>query len=967
MGPRPRDAQRDNYSLNLSEKLVKRELQLGLLRQVRENSVLLNTKILPSIRPKIGKLFHHRDLHQARVQILEQCAIPEAQRDTNRLQLSLNKALDRYEDRERIEKLIDDQNHRLTTTSLKRLDKKVKFHLDKAEQERQKSRPQQNIKRNNKRKRNAERRRAERKKYRTSKAAKKVEWMKNHVEDNIKGKLVINLSSQEVPDIAYLYLAKGLNFVESRPVAKEDLLFDVKEFLRKMEWKAYFHQIQADTTTDRDTEDIHKDLRLRSRKHPQDYNHPLFDEIKTRLMGFATNLNPDKPQSNLTDAEQRGKGWVLKSINEQRIFITSADKGGATLILDYRTVMDTVKCELEKETKFTKLDTSVGVKMEQTQLKVKEAVLKHYHLKTISEEVKKRITGVNEKGNMVHAPEIRPEIPYAYPLYKVHKLSQEQIEAKTIPPVRLVHATKGGPLYRLEKFVSPYITQISRKYCEEEFILDTPDIITQINNYNKETLKGAPKNLQLFTLDVAALYPSIRPELALTALEDALNSDTSFSQELKAALYEFTDLIFQESFVTYQGEGYINKEGIPTGNCISRQAADITMHWLLFKQIRGKMKSWGLIDLWRRFIDDVFGVWLGTVRQFNLFVEVLNKLAQPYGIRFADQQIGKTVNFLDITLTLDNSNQIQYRLYRKETDARNYLRTDSFHPEHVFGSVAFSQMIRVIERNSQDSTCVDDLAELKEDLSRSGHNMVKLEETEPRAVLRALENTLRTGRSKESDNTDTLVFSVQHSSDNNQLKKLIHELGPDIKRICGDIRVIFATRKHPSIGNRVVRNRQLRDKAECLQKTSQKCFAPGCKTCPVLFDLGSKIIVNGLELKLDSTLTCKDKHIIYVAQCQLCNGIEGSEDTYFGQTITPFHNRLNGHRSKFNIDHRALYEHSALSMHCYNAHRDTFSFDCFKFGIVKKTKPNLLDREEARFCAKFKTNVWGLNRMEIRR
>ena len=47
--------------------------------------------------------------------------------------------------------------------------------------------------------------------------------------------------------------------------------------------------------------------------------------------------------------------------------------------------------------------------------------------------------------------------------------------------------------------------------------------------------------------------------------------------------------------------------------------------------------------------------------------------------------------------------------------------------------------------------------------------------------------------------------------------------------------------------------------------------------------------------------------------------------------------------------------------------RDTFSFDCFKFGIVKKTKPSLLDREEARFCTKFRTNVWGLNRMEIKR
>ena len=421
--------------------------------------------------------------------------------------------------------------------------------------------------------------------------------------------------------------------------------------------------------------------------------------------------------------------------------------------------------------------------------------------------------------------------------------------------------------------------------------------------------------------------------------------------------------------VTYKGEGYINKEGIPTSNCISRQVADVTMHWVLFKQINRKMKNWSLIDLWKRFIDDVFGVWMGSVRQFNLFVDLLNKLAEPFGIKFADQQIGKSVNFLDLTLTLDPENQIQYRLFRKETDARNYLRTDSFHPHHVFNSVAFSQMIRIIERNSQDHTCVEDLGELKEDLTKCGHSASKLEEIEPKAVCRVLENSGGARRTTESKKQDSLVFSVQHSQDNNELKKLIHDLEPDIKRLCGDIRIIFATRKHPSVGNRIVKNRQLGKQHPPVtpQKTSQKCYGPGCKTCPVLFDFNTRISVNGLELQLDRSLTCKDKHVIYVAQCQLCSQEDGREDTYFGQTLTPFHTRLNGHRNKFVIDDRALYEHSALSMHCYTEHRHNFSFETFKFGIVKKTKPILLDREESRFCTKFKTNVWGLNRMEIKR
>ena len=118
-------------------------------------------------------------------------------------------------------------------------------------------------------------------------------------------------------------------------------------------------------------------------------------------------------------------------------------------------------------------------------------------------------------------------------------------------------------------------------------------------------------------------------------------------------------------------------------------------------------------------------------------------------------------------------------------------------------------MIRIIERNSQDHTCAEDLNELKEDLTRCGHNSDKLEEIEPKAVLRALENTEGANRATESKKQDSLVFSIQHSRDNIELKKLIRDLESDIKKICRDIRIIFAIRKHPSIGNRIVKNRQL--------------------------------------------------------------------------------------------------------------------------------------------------------------
>ena len=136
--------------------------------------------------------------------------------------------------------------------------------------------------------------------------------------------------------------------------------------------------------------------------------------------------------------------------------------------------------------------------------------------KLITANDKTLITGLNANNRPKLSPEYQPESPYAYPLFKIHKLSNLEIQQKKIPPNRLVHASKFGPLYRMEKWCSPYLTTISREFCKKEFILDTGDLIKQLESINEsKTLEN--ENVNLFTLDVEKLYPSIQPELALLA------------------------------------------------------------------------------------------------------------------------------------------------------------------------------------------------------------------------------------------------------------------------------------------------------------------------------------------------------------------------------------------------------------------------------------------------------------------
>ena len=160
---------------------------------------------------------------------------------------------------------------------------------------------------------------------------------------------VRNFSSFDIPDEAYLYLAKGLNFVENKTANKEDLKFDTKEFLRKLEWKAFFAQNPKD---DSFGSDIHSDLRIPSKKHPEGFNSPLFDEIKTKLLAFTSSFVPKETTSNLTGREKRGKAWLLQMVKQEKVFVTKADKGGATLILNHSTVIECVKKDLNNKKNF---------------------------------------------------------------------------------------------------------------------------------------------------------------------------------------------------------------------------------------------------------------------------------------------------------------------------------------------------------------------------------------------------------------------------------------------------------------------------------------------------------------------------------------------------------------------------------------------------------------------------------------
>ena len=129
-------------------------------------------------------------------------------------------------------------------------------------------------------------------------------------------------------------------------------------------------------------------------------------------------------------------------------------------------------------------------------------------------------------------------------------------------------------------------------------------------------------------------------------------------------------------------------------------------------------------------------------------------------------------------------------------------------------------------------------------------------------------------------------------------------------------------------------------------------------------NLNNKLMINGINIKLDFRRYCATKCLIYIAICKLCNDPNSLSNFYFGQTRNSLMSRNNGHRDKFSI---MKYDKSALSMHIYDKHLEHFENKLlnYDFGVVKHVNPTALDRAEDFYIFVTEADLKGLNRYKL--
>ena len=215
----------------------------------------------------------------------------------------------------------------------------------------------------------------------------------------------------------------------------------------------------------------------------------------------------------------------------------------------------------------------------------------------------------------------------------------------------------------------------------------------------------------LYTIDVKALYPSVKFPYLFDSLKDCFKTCTKWTNHQITILLEIIFYTLQHQQLKWDDKIYLIKQGIPTGAKHSVPLANIFLTYILKELLRTnqpfKEAFDNIIILWKRFIDDCGGMSRGSIEGFRTWYEMLCEHFRKYeleltadtdvctidGENYREKDI-KFVTLLDIDI-FKNDNTIHTKEHRKETSATSYLNYTSAHPRYTFKGIMKSQLHRI--------------------------------------------------------------------------------------------------------------------------------------------------------------------------------------------------------------------------------------------------------------------------------
>ena len=215
----------------------------------------------------------------------------------------------------------------------------------------------------------------------------------------------------------------------------------------------------------------------------------------------------------------------------------------------------------------------------------------------------------------------------------------------------------------------------------------TADVVNLYGNLDLEVLSELARDWAI-ELNHSRKYP-------------LLKGDDEADMKLELLIRHF----LENNYVFYDGNLYRQTKGIAMGTNCGPQLANLYMAKFERKLRRNCERAYPDYRspiIHRRYIDDIFAIFIGDDAHNNaqVFLNAYNLLHDS--IKITSTISTKQVEFLDLTVYIDDNNTLQHTVYEKTTSLHLYLPFTSYHTFHTKIGWIKAELLRFARLNSTE-------------------------------------------------------------------------------------------------------------------------------------------------------------------------------------------------------------------------------------------------------------------------
>ena len=557
---------------------------------------------------------------------------------------------------------------------------------------------------------------------------------------------------------------------------------------------------------------------------------------------------------NLSRAERE---CMLKLKSNNDIVIKSADKGGATVIMNRANYVAEALAQLNNQQYYEEIDEPVYM----SNVGKIDAILNRM-------KVEKYIT--DKQLEYLSGPaEVKPRTFYLLP--KIHKKVETWPQPNKMPAGRPIVSDVGSETYRISEYIDSFINPLATRHAT--YIKNTYDFISKITDFNLD------QEYVLVTGDITSLYTNMLIDRTVDCVRKAF-ADNPANDRPDDYIIQLLEIALKNNDFEFDGKFYLQIMGTAMGKRFAPALANL----YLLDFDRGAKANFEIKPkLFFRFLDDVFFLFpKNQAHRLSDYEAFLNSLIP--NIKITLEHNNNSINFLDTTIFIRN-NRLCTKTYFKETDTHQLLHKQSHHPKHTFKGIIKSQLIRYKRLSTFKEDYFNTCNILFTYLKNRGYTYAEIRKFKY-DIWYNYDNNVQTARKK--NDKELLPITMDYTV-------ISHELAKECRRILieqdvlKNIQPIIAYRNDRNLKQILTRSKL----TSIAQGTFATCGNRKCRTCLVHATNTRTFTSNRYKTRynVQNDLTCNSSNIIYLIECRQCG------KQYVGETGRTLRDRLNNHRS----------------------------------------------------------------------